>query len=149
MRTIKFRAWDKKEKLFVDAAGLAISAFGEPMEFGNGDCHFNMDDLVVMQFTGLLDKNGKEIYEGDIIKRWRSAWYGDTGTVLEDTIEENKDTKMSGRRRFFPVEWREETTGFYPFTECSTACWDGEIIPNKEVEVIGNIYEHPDLLSKD
>lgn len=56
-REIKFRAWDKKDKLWV--AGFNIPQSGINTEWG---------DKVLMQFTGLKDKNGKEIYEGDIVK---------------------------------------------------------------------------------
>ena len=73
----------------------------------------DFEDCVIMQFTGLKDKNGKEIYEGDII----------------DWILPNK-TKL--RRSL--VEWDNECTKFRIF---------GKLI---QIEIIGNIYENPELL---
>lgn len=58
MRTIKFRAWDtKKKELFVF-----------PMDDYNTGDFFNSEQFELMQFTDLLDKYGKEIFEGDIIQ---------------------------------------------------------------------------------
>ncbi len=75
-------------------------------------------DLVLMQYTGLKDKNGKEIYEGDIVK---------DGWLKNNPLE--------------VVEW--SGTGFEPFADHSiTEDYD----PNT-IEVIGNVYENPDLLA--
>lgn len=75
-------------------------------------------DIEVMQFTGLLDKHGKEIYEGDIVD----------GTL--DVSMENGCTEDFRA----PVVWSE--MGY----------WDIGA-PSSEIEIIGNIYENPDLLT--
>jgi uncharacterized phage protein (TIGR01671 family) len=60
MREIRFRAWDEDEKMMVQWNELRDTQL-----FNDG---FDNDHCVLMQFTGLKDKNGKEIYEGDIVK---------------------------------------------------------------------------------
>lgn len=64
-RIIKFRAWDKEHKIMLKWHPNA-DAIKEAIPFDGGDEWTERCD--VMQFTGLLDKNGKEIYEGDIIE---------------------------------------------------------------------------------
>ena len=135
MREIKFRAWDKKSKKMRAINTIAFNYEHEAFNF-NGDhlpkvvnvwgkdaiedkeviLYRESKDIILLQFTGLLDKNGKEIYEGDVIKTNEAGWIA--------KVVYNRDG-------FFCID---NKGGFS--TECD---WE-------ELEVIGNIYENPELL---
>ena len=130
MREIKFRCWDKenKEMLEVQELDYADSYDGQPMvRTTMYNDYFDTEDMILMQYTGLKDKNGKEIYEGDIVHIPDD--YEEYGFASGENYSiDFKD----GRFRLKP-KYKPNATGYdLEFTE--------------ELEVIGNIYENPELL---
>lgn len=131
-REIKFRAWDGekliKEMAFIHILGNDVIAFREDLG------EWIEDGVALMQFTGLKDKNGKEIYDGDILKSFspsvpcyevfydrccfrlryklKSGEYYDWGPLYR-----MEEIFLEGRLKFHPV-------------------------------VIGNCYENPELLTQ-
>ena len=83
---------------------------------------------TVGQFTGLLDKNGKKIFEGDIVSElW--SW------------------REKGEENYYIVRWDNGSCGFEPFSDSLKNCGHcGGGINPKECEVIGNIHDNPDLM---
>lgn len=128
-RIIKFRAWDKKEKkMYYSGEGDSwhIFEFCGKTQWAlvnnvyEAKIRTDYHNGVFMQFTGLLDKNRKEIYEGDIIKKG-------------DTTREIKWGKSYDGGEYGGIYMGFNFDGY-----------DLEEI--KESEVIGNIYENPELL---
>lgn len=132
-RQIRFRVWDSKEKKWLHGPGEEVNLFGEVIIFGElikGMSLDRLNDLVPLQFTGLLDRNGKEQYHHDIVRR--------SGYAKFDP------------RKIAVIRWNVLTHGWV--TE-SLPCTIGDKTfgpaahpISKDDEVIGNIHEHPELL---
>lgn len=145
MREIKFRAWDGK-KMHADVCpwqwDFVISRRWHKCEkstgsgiLGSGGDYAEM--LVpairyesLMQYTGLKDKNGVEIYEGDIVRLWEPA------------MVENKICEIKFSQGGFIVE----ASGWFAMGEADLTTVGWAIEEDIQIEVIGNLYEHPHLI---
>jgi len=112
-RKIKFRAWNKHNNEMYSTCSMLSN-------FNPEDCSYSSETTrcIYMQFTGLLDKNGKEIYEGDIVNL--SSWEPSVYQIAWD------------RGAFYLAKANLEEVGDIKYAEGG--------------EIIGNIYENPELL---
>ena len=120
-RPIKFRAWDGQQMHYPEVVTIGVSGWNgktsvsfQPSELGGGSITTSM----FMQWTGLHDKDGKEIYEGDIVAEFN----GLKGTIVF------KDC-------MFLVEWTRPN--FMPMISCLS-----------NIEVIGSVHQNPELLEE-
>ena len=122
MDRLKYRVWDKERKCFFNDDEVILYPVGEE-SFFNAD--YDFAETVVEQCTGLKDKNGKLIYEGDIL----GGIYG--GYIA--WCDEEKSFQM-----------------FSPSHECMSCSgdvlWQEITEDDGNLEVIGNIHENKDLL---
>ena len=127
MREIKFRAWDLKTKKMHTAENINFCGRKTVTVQYNPVKKICLDSAILMQYTDVKDKNGVEIYEGDIIR-------GHTGRYKVDCV----------------VRWSSGNCGFIAvptITERTYLCLNPG--STKSYEVIGNIYENPELVSNE
>lgn len=141
MREIKFRAWVHSDKKMTHPNHMEFCedrGIGVPISTG-GMAYTKFGECSVMQFTGLHDKNRREIYEGDILR-------GEDYPFISCGLENYRAV----------VAWDDELAKFYSYPEvcsdrvrgCAAGCYvfeDGQESA-KRFEIIGNIHEHPHLL---
>ncbi len=130
MREIKFRAWDKKEKkIYYGDEGeeyLISISLNEGIDevtkvVDSKWLNRKEDDFILMQYTGLKDKNGKEIYEGDIV-----VW------------------PHLDSRGYHEIYYNQEEVHYFarPLVEYNET---ESYLDSTHMEIIGNIYENPEL----
>lgn len=130
-REIKFRAWDTKCGEWVLGLKLKLDGTIKDFDFDDeGYYEFEPEEglVILEQYTGLKDKNGKEIYEGDIVKCY------------------SQDTYPVGRV-MYSEEWCAYEIVSYDPEDCRVYNLESfSPTVNKYLEVIGNIHENPELL---
>lgn len=149
-RPIEFRAWDTKNKCWIadgEIMDLGYSVKANCFMFDN-DAYDLGKDIELVQYTGLKDKNGKKIFEGDIITSCSFNYLYSNGTV-------DRKTSIEHNLQMGVVEWVQYNCSFMgmrrQFKGRLTDQWNNsfEMRPadeRYETEVIGNIYENPELL---
>ena len=125
MRVPKFRAWDKDFKTMYEADDIMYIDFEEKQIcvktlFFERASRYDFNDIVLMQSTGLRDKNGKEIFEGDVLET--------KDGLLDGVVEYRTDLGM----------W---TNSLFRYNNFERLCNVAD-----STYIIGNIYENPELL---
>lgn len=136
-RVIKFRIWDNGRKEWVHGPGYEVDLFGEAIVLGEiltrpNDTSVSLDELnnlIALQFTGLTDKHGKEIYDGDLISDGTSIW--EVRFIDGCFWLYRKGFNAANSMRSWPEDC-------YPMFRVNHSLYS---------EIIGNIFTNPELIN--
>ncbi len=139
MRPIKFRAFDKEKNIIVVVTRMYLPFWVRgyipdnlEYDFYEDWCgDYQLNNFEIMQFTGFLDKNEKEVYEGDIVKS------------IQRPFECYKPEEMM----IFKIEYSNSLLKLIGQTKDGFA-WKELILLRRNCEIIGNIYQNPELLTE-
>lgn len=123
MRELKFRAWDKTQNKYIIPQRLALDDDGALDFYIYNSGGYALECFIVEQYTGLKDKNDKEIYIGDIVSEHQ-------GDIVGEIVQ-----KPSGE---YHISWVGIFGGEPVLYDHLSLC-----------EVIGNIHENPELIEKE
>lgn len=134
MREIKFRVWNLINKCWIDVFRLTLAASGVVMSVidMNGE-QYGLHQIRLVQYTGLKDKNSKEIYESDIVTAELS---GMINYEMKSVVD--YENGCFGIRALFDEVLVDSKGKFKSFDGCAT---------DIKIEIIGNIYENPELIN--
>lgn len=166
MRDIKFRAWHKKHNEVYDVISLKFDYDGILEQAVVTDKTFHdqrlvkTDDLILEQFTGLHDENGKEIYEGDVVEYVFNVREAEVSAIGEVCFFENqgvygmKNVKYNNQelRRLCDIENERAgevfcIAGYDNTDEDQTLIFAYDYFVDDDMEILGNIHENPELLA--
>lgn len=141
MRQIKFRGKRVDNGKWVygnlvncsDCIYIVYEAFADDYRWGFENVFIPIDHATVGQFTGLIDKNGKEIWEGDVLLHKHQI----DGNFVDFTYEN------------YLVAFNTKYSGFeyYPIINKHVKQWTTRPLGGDEIEIIGNIHDNPSLLT--
>ena len=144
MREIKFRVWDNEQHFMLYDNDNILTNLGYLIKSGKNitwgewfkknyyEIINDPADYIIMQYVGLKDKNGKEIYEGDIVQGISYEY--------EEMAHANREVPFYARIKY--------DLKYCRFIVC---CEDGDILDlceEEKLEIIGNIYENPELMEE-
>ena len=136
-REVKYRPWDKIDKkmrqvVMLDTYSKFQTVFFNERTSNNNGYRFSSDKCELMEYTGLKDINDREIYEGDIVK-WGHLPGSKENPVRIAMVKINPDIQFECLNLETTFEY-----GCFAYKDTQNA-----------LEVIGNIYENPELLQKE
>ncbi|WP_271396871.1 YopX family protein [Salinicoccus roseus] len=142
MREIKFRAWDTEDKVMRSWEELTIEKEKDDdswfIGYPESKVVTRFDHLQTLeQYTGLKDKNGTEIYEGDILGQEIKGRMRIKGAIKFGNYEEYMDGGISDWTGFYLDDVEDGPVGSFSF-----------LVQKLGEEVIGNIHENPELLEQ-